>query len=42
MIWAWILSFFTWLSHDPSSFEVEAPKSAAAVAFAYSSLAEDK
>jgi hypothetical protein len=40
-MWAWILSFLTWLSADPSALEREAPKAAAAVSVAYASFAKE-
>lgn len=38
-IWSLIVSFFVWLSADPHLSRDEPPKSAAAVAVAYASLA---
>lgn len=40
-IWRWIISVLVWLSADPHVINEESPKSAAAVAIAYASLATE-
>lgn len=40
-IWRWIISWLVWLSADPATITAETPKSAAAVAVAYASLAPE-
>lgn len=41
-LWAWITALLTSLSAEPNAMNVEAPKSAAAVAVAYASFAKDR
>jgi hypothetical protein len=40
-MWAWLLSVLTSWSADPAAIDLEQPKAAAAVAYAYAGLAKD-
>ena len=41
MLWRWLIAFLVWLSADPRAIDREAPKAAAAVSAAVSSMAID-